>query len=149
MDFNGKVLLLVAVICLALIIIGLAIRQQPVPPDENDTENMTMDDTIPPPSPEKPDVWTLLNNPNVEMQCLKQARQFASEQDLPSFFIMGCSCEANESADVKSYDCVISAADGDYQVDATCVKADRRCIFTSLGGAIVYTFDEMEKLMID
>jgi hypothetical protein len=147
MDFNGKLLLLVAAVLIAILVFGLAVWQRPASPGaENTTTNKSV---LPPPAPPKPDVWSLLNRSNVEIQCLKQARMFASEQNLPSFFIMSCSCQASESADVKTYDCVISAADGDYTIDAKCVKADKRCIFTSMGGAIVYTFDEMEKLMVD
>lgn len=147
MDFSDKLVLVVAVLSLAVLVIGvLLVPAKPADVTSEPEENKT--------SPEQPeipktDVWSLLNKENVEDQCLEQARAFAAEQGLPGFFISGCVCSATEGPAVKSYNCTISAIDGAYLVDARCVKADERCLFTSLGGAIVYTFDEMEKLMID
>ncbi len=147
MDFSERLVLVIAALSFTVLILGLLLIPAP-----NATEPSKANETnqsVEPPEPPKTDVWSLLNSQNVEVQCLKQARAFAVKSGVPEFAVSGCRCSANETADVKIYDCTISAIDGDYDVDAKCVKADERCLFTSMGGAIVYTFDEMEKLMID
>jgi hypothetical protein len=147
MDFSDKLALIIAAISLAVLVFGIFIMPaMPVAEEENDTANITATEK---PEIKEQTVWSLLNRENVEVQCLKQARFYAEKQGLPSFAVTSCKCSANETADVKSYDCSISSFDGIYKIDAKCVKKDERCIFTSIGGAIVYTFDEMEKMIID
>lgn len=147
MDFSDKLVLIIAAVSLGVLILGLMlIPAQPVITEDNITENTSLTET---PEPPKTDVWSLLSSKNVEEQCLKQARAYAAQQGIPSFAVSSCRCSANETADIKSYDCTISAIDGTHKVDANCVKKDERCIFTSMGGAIVYTFDELEKMIIE
>lgn len=150
MDFSDKLVLIVAFLSLLVLFIGVFfLPATPRAAEPNATENSTAPEQQEPQEEPKTDVWSLLNRENVEIQCLRQARAFAAEQGLPSFFVSRCSCSEEASPSLKSYNCTISAIDGTYNIDAKCVNADKRCIFTSLGGTIVYTFDEMEKLMID
>lgn len=145
MDFSDKLALIIAALSIMALIYGLILTpDQPAAEGKNTTANSKTPETKEPP---KADVWSLLSRENVELQCLKQARAYAEKQGVPSFAVASCKCAANETADVKSYNCTISAIDGNYPVDARCVKKEGRCLFTSPGGAIVYTFDEMEKLM--
>lgn len=141
-------LLSILFLLLITIILAVVLFSGPAPEGKvNETvgtappENLT--------SPHEPGIWDLLNKSSVEEQCLIQARAYARSQQLPSAFVFSCSCQANETADVKDYGCQISAADGTYMVNARCVKVEERCVFMSIGGSYVYTFDDLRSMLLD
>ena len=146
MDFSERLMLIIAAFSIAILILGLILI--PPQPASAQVENNTSEE---PEIIEQPEnsVWSLLNEKNVELQCLRQARAYAAEQGAPAFFVSSCSCSGNESDTVKKYDCLISAIDGARNVEAECVKSEGRCLFTYSGRTTAYTFEEMEKMMID
>lgn len=147
MELPKKLLIILSLLLIIVIFLALVLSGSPPKEAENETaaeppsENLT--------APPGPGVWEMLNRSKVEEQCLIQARAYANSQQLPAAFVFSCKCEANENEETKEYDCEISAADGKYQVDARCVKQEERCVFVSIGGSIVYTFDELESMLLD
>jgi hypothetical protein len=150
MDFLQKLLFAISVLSFTALVLVLVFHQapqkQPEVPEPNKTitannsSNVTVSDS---------DVWIILTPANVEDQCLKQARDYAKNQGFPPYAVLSCSCEGNESSEVKTYECTINSLDGDYHVGATCVKSQARCIFNTTAGLVYYGFDELAEMMLE
>ncbi len=105
----------------------------PVPPElTNETED---------------EQWNKINVQNAEAQCLKETKDFAVEQGFPEFTIFDCECTADETTAVKTYTCVVSAADGEHNVTVNCIRSQRRCVVDSEAGTSSYNFDVLEQLL--
>ena len=51
--------------------------------------------------------WNLITTETVEDQCLKQARDAADEEGVPSYLVYGCDCDESESNLTKEFDCYV------------------------------------------
>ncbi|MDE1798269.1 MAG: hypothetical protein KGH63_02595 [Candidatus Micrarchaeota archaeon] len=90
--------------------------------------------------------WALINNDNVQRACLSQAQSAATAQGYPAGVVSGCSCQAQESALYKSYQCQVSALDGQHPVSVACDKNQQSCQISSQQGTATYTFDQLQAM---
>ncbi len=89
--------------------------------------------------------WTGINQNQAEKGCLKQAKKVAVDGGYSESFVFNCKCAAEESADVKSYDCNVNALDGSHSVTILCIKTQNQCAVTSEQGTQSYNFDQLEQ----
>jgi hypothetical protein len=90
--------------------------------------------------------WLLINNSNVEGVCLSQAKKEAVAQGYNESVVFSCTCTAQESPEVKSYACAVSALDGAHNIGISCAKGSQACKITSQQGTKSYTFDQLSAL---
>jgi len=90
--------------------------------------------------------WNLIINDRVQSACLSEAKATAESSGYNEALVWGCNCIAGESESVKSYDCKVSAIDGQHPVSIVCTKSLKSCQIDSARGSGVYTFDELEEL---
>lgn len=90
--------------------------------------------------------WSMLTEENVEKACLSVAKKQASDAGYSESLVFGCGCTANETPEVKSYSCTISALDGGHDASVTCTKSLKVCEISSEQGKVSYTFDELRAL---
>ena len=90
--------------------------------------------------------WSLINNESVERACLAEAKRQARTSGYGDSVVFSCSCKASESSDFKSYDCQVSALDGNHPVAIACTKNRQSCEITSEQGIVVYTFEQLRIL---
>lgn len=88
--------------------------------------------------------WSQINNPGVERACLAQAKREAKAMGYSESLVFGCSCTETASAEVKSYDCKVSALDGNHPVSVVCTKSKQVCEVTSEQGKVTYTFEQLQ-----
>lgn len=89
--------------------------------------------------------WLQINRAQAEKGCLKQAKKVAVDQGYSAALVFSCTCVAKETNITKSYDCDVSAMDGNHQVSINCVKAQNQCLVISEQGTDSYNFNELEK----
>ncbi len=90
--------------------------------------------------------WVLITKPEVEIVCLKLARDAVAGRGYSPSVVFGCTCQAQETDEVKAYGCTVSAVNGDNPVSVVCVKANATCSSSSSFGNSVYTFDQLQAL---
>ena len=90
--------------------------------------------------------WALITNGNVQNACFSQAKKTAVASGYSEMMVFGCSCNAQESAGTKSYDCSVSALDGQHPISIVCTKSSKTCSITSQQGNATYTFDQLQAL---
>jgi hypothetical protein len=90
--------------------------------------------------------WALINKANVENACFSQAKKTAAASGYSEMVVSGCACSAQESAGIKSYDCSVSALDGQHPLSIICTKSSRSCSVISQQGNATYTFDQLQAL---
>jgi hypothetical protein len=90
--------------------------------------------------------WALITKPEVEAVCLKLARDAVAGRGYSPSVVFGCTCQAQETGDVKAYDCTVSAMNGDNPINVVCAKADATCSSSSTFGDASYTFDQLQAL---
>ena len=90
--------------------------------------------------------WSLITKTKVETACLSQAKTQAVDAGYSAGLVFSCSCNAQESASLKSYACTVSALDGGHQVGIACTKRQRSCEITSEQGTFVYTFAQLSAM---
>src|SRR5271157_3713030 len=57
--------------------------------------------------------WALITKPEVEAVCLKLARDAVAGRGYSPSVVFGCTCQAQETDEVKAYSCTVSAVNGD------------------------------------
>jgi uncharacterized membrane protein len=93
------------------------------------------------------DIWNQLNKPFAEKNCLRLAKEYAVNNNIPAIFITSCKCSANESADVKSYSCTIKSIDSSYPVEISCFQSKEMCTFESSFETNSLTFDQAKEYL--
>ena len=91
--------------------------------------------------------WAMISKENVENACLSQAKAAAVAKGYNEGMVFSCSCIAQESPGFKSYDCSISALDGEHSAGITCIKSGQTCSIDSQEGTATYTFDDLQALV--
>ena len=114
-------------------------------PPPNSTVNFSLPANATPPDNTEQE-WALISKNNVESACLSAAKKTAASSGYSEMMVFGCACSAQESAGTKSYDCSVSAIDGQHPVSITCTKSSRTCSITSQQGSATYTFDQLQSL---
>lgn len=90
--------------------------------------------------------WALISKANVEKACLSNAKKEAAAMGYNEGVVFSCSCNAQESAGSKSYDCTISALDGGHAAGIACEKSLQSCTITSQIGTATYTFAQLQAM---
>lgn len=90
--------------------------------------------------------WAMINRSNVESACLSQAKKAAVAGGYNEGMVFSCACRARESAVAKSYECSVSALDGQHPVGINCTKSDKTCRISFGGSEAAYTFDQLQAL---
>jgi hypothetical protein len=90
--------------------------------------------------------WAMINNANVENACTSQAKKAAVARGYNEGVVFGCTCSAQESGGTKSYECSISAIDGQHPVSINCTKSEKTCSVATQEGEDNYTFDQLQAL---
>ena len=89
--------------------------------------------------------WGNITKNQAEKGCLKQAKKVATDKGYSDAMVFSCTCPAQETSTTKSYDCTVSALDGEHKVTINCIKAENKCAVTSEEGTSYYNFNELEK----
>ncbi|GEM_PF-6408741 len=128
--------LILGLILLALYYFGIidAIINVFYPPEEAVTYSET-------------DQWSQINTNSVEKGCLKRGKQIAKEQGYGDYVIWGCDCTAQESEEIKSYECSLSALDGSHPFEMICHKSESSCLIITESETEDYTFEEIQELL--
>jgi hypothetical protein len=90
--------------------------------------------------------WALINKGNVENACTSQAKKTAVAAGYGEGAVFDCICSAQESGETKSYDCSVSALDGQHPLSIICTKSKKTCRVTTPDGEGDYSFDQLQSL---
>lgn len=96
------------------------------------------------PIPSTNDLWATITLPFVEKSCLSAAKQQAGDLAIA---VTNCSCTETKTLSEKNYSCIVSAFDGDHNLDIDCVNDRGSCNITSEQGLFVFTFEELYNLV--
>lgn len=87
--------------------------------------------------------WQLITKATVENVCLTAAKKTAVAEGYNADVVSGCSCTSNETQDIKSYACQITALDGTHGANITCSNIQQTCSIETQHGTETYTFGEL------
>lgn len=87
--------------------------------------------------------WDYINKTNVEIDCMSEARTYATSQGFGPEVVYGCQCSANESDALKTYNCSISALDGQHPVEVKCSKDNGTCVISINGKSEELTIEQI------
>lgn len=123
--------------------------QLPSPPDISNLPNASASASPPEnasPSDKAERDWAMITKENVESACLSEAKKEAVAEGYSEGMVFGCACSARESAGAKSYECSVSALDGEHLAGIVCTKSGMACTITTQQGEATYTFEQLQAL---
>jgi hypothetical protein len=91
--------------------------------------------------------WATITTDNVQRACLAESKRQAKAMGYDEGVVFDCACTSRESAEVKSYDCQVSALDGRHPASIVCTKSLQVCDITSAQGKVRYTFQQLQAMV--